>query len=251
MDGYDESEPDLGESVEVQPGVVVERRSFIGLCSVAFLAPRSSRIAIPTANEEPRLTLEEFLEEVLPVARDLRAELAAKPERSAEDQYLFTLASFAARIGDVAVPELRATSQGEGVGIGASWIGDPFVVLHWRMEPNARIRLHAHTYGNVCTLGLEGTARVQNYETVGAFDVNTDGLVRVRRTNDQRLDPHAINLVPLSHGFCHGFEAGPEGARGLDITTRLAERQPTPYLEVDETPIDAAAGIYGARWSVE
>ncbi|MEE8469628.1 MAG: hypothetical protein V3T22_14300 [Planctomycetota bacterium] len=251
MERDHEYEPQAGEHAEVAPGVVVERRSFLGLCSAALLAPRLPEPVLVTPQDEPHLTLEEFLDEVLPVARELKAKLAAKPARSLEDRYLHTLASYAVRLGDVPVPKLRPTPQGEGVEIGASWFGDPFIVLHWRMKPHSRIRLHAHTYGDVCTLGLEGRARVRNYETVDPLDTSEKGLVRVRLSNDQLLDSHAINLVPLSHGFCHGFEAGPEGARGLDITTRLAERQPTPYLVLEDKPLDQEAGLYQGRWELE
>ncbi len=236
---------------EVEPGVVVRRRSFFGLCAAALLAPRGPRARLPRPEEEPRLTLDEFLDEVLPVARELRAGLAARPVRAAEDRYLHVLAAHAVRLGDVAVPELRASSQGDGVEIGASWAGDPFVVLHWRLRPGARVSIHAHTYGNVCTVGLEGRAVVRNYETVEPLDTSAEGPVAVRRTAEQVLDPHGINLVPLSHGFCHGLEAGPDGARGLDITTRLGERAPTPYLELDE-PAGAPAGApLRGRWRLE
>lgn len=244
------SDPTPGDfaSAEVAPGVRVQRRSFLGLCSAAILSPHTLSRGLPGCEEEPRLTLDEFLEEVVPTARELKQKLGAKPGRSAEDRYLLTLASHAVRLGDVPAPELRPTPQGEQVEIGVSSIADPFVVLHWRMQPGAVIRLHAHTYGNVCTLGLEGRARVRNYETVEAFDPGVEQPLLVRRTNDQLLDPFGTNLVPLSHGFCHGFEAGPEGARGLDITTRLAERQPTPYLELESSPVDAAAGLHRGRW---
>ena len=242
------SELPLGATAEIAPGVVVERRSFLGLCAAALLAPR---IGLPALEDEPRLTLEEFLEEVLPVARALKGDLAARRTRSLEDRYLHTLAAHAVQLGDVPLPELRPSPQGQGVEIGASWAGDPLVVLHWRMAPGSRIRLHAHTYGNVCTLGLEGRARVQGFETVEPPDFAAEGPVRVRRTAEILLDPHSIDLVPLTHDFCHGLEASAAGARGLDITTRLAERQPTPYLELDPEPVDPAQGLFTGRWRLE
>jgi len=191
------------------------------------------------------VSLERFLEDVLPVARELVGDVSP----IGEDRYLHTLASYAVALGDVAAPELRASAQGEGVEIGASWAGDPFVVLHWRMRPGAEIRPHAHTYGNVVTVGLEGRARVTNFETVEPPEFASDEHVLLRRTTDQILLPGRINLVPLSHGFVHGFRAGPEGARGLDITTRLRERQPTPYLVLEEEPVDAAAALFRGYWT--
>lgn len=250
MTTHGESRLPTGAELRTEDGLVVQRRSFLGLAAAALVGSRAPRARLTDPRDEPHLTLEEFVAEAVPVARELRAELGANPARALEDRYLFTIASYACRLADVAPPpSMKPSSQGDGVTIGASWVGDPFVVLHWRIEPGASIRPHAHTYGNVCTVGLEGVARVRNYETVEALDVEAEGEVAVRRTADQRLDPGAINVVPLSHGFCHGFDAGPDGARGLDITTRLAERRPTPYLELVDR--DADADVLRATWRVE
>ncbi len=47
---------------------------------------------------------------------------------------------------------------------------------------------HAHTYGNVVTLGLEGQARVRNYERVDPrLDFETDQPFQVRKTIEQVL----------------------------------------------------------------
>lgn len=228
------------------PELVVQRRSFLGLCAATILGPRSGP---GPGRADPDLSLEEFLEDVLPVARRLRRQLEARPRRTLEDQYLHTLASHAVLLGDVPPPEQRPSSQGEGVEIGASWVGDPFVVLHWTLAPGARVRLHAHTYGNVCTLALEGSALVRNFEA----DVppGEDRQTRLLRTTDQALRPGDTNLVPLSHGWCHGFVAGPSGARGLDITTRLGERAPTPYFVGREDPLTSPAREFEGRWVLE
>ena len=52
------------------------------------------------------------------------------------------------------------------------------------MEPGTIIRTHAHTYGNVVTLGLEGSLRVQNFEMYGEeaaewLSATLDGIDRV------------------------------------------------------------------------
>ena len=236
------SELPCGESAEVAPGVVVERRSFLAVAAAAFAGGGSRALAAQSA--EP-VSLERFLEEVLPVARELVGDVS----QVGEDRYLHTLASYAVTLGDIALPAMRQSGQGEGTEIGASWVGDPFVVLHWRMQPNAEIRLHAHTYGNVVTVGLDGSARVRNFETIEEPDFGSEEPILLRRTNDQVLLPGRINLVPLSHGFVHGFRAGPAGARGLDITTRLRDRQPTPYLDVEAEPTDAAAAVFRGHWT--
>ena len=231
----------LGETLEVAPGVTVARRSFLSIAA----ALGASALAGPIrAGSTTRNTWERFLDEAIPVARDL-----LKPEAYEEDRYLLALASHAVRIAEVALPEMRPSSQGENTFIGANHGPDPFIVLHWRMEPGSVIRTHAHSYGNVVTLGLEGAARVRNYEMIGERDFDTKETFRVRMTQDQLVLPGRVNLVPLDHGYMHGFEAGPEGARGLDITTRRKEPRQTPYLDLAAKPVDASARVYEASWT--
>lgn len=243
----DEAEAiELGETREIARGVVVQRRSFLGLCAAAFGAGAARpALSAALAQEGARITLDEFLDEVVPVARELVRDTSA----IGEDCYLHTLAAHAVALAAVAAPELRPSEQGEGVTIGSHGPGNPFVVLHWRMAPGSVIRLHAHTYGNVVTVGLEGRARVRNFETLEPPDFASAEPVRLRCTTDQVLTPGRINLVPLSHGFVHGFEAGPEGASGLDITTRIRDKAPTPYLDLEDTALDPKAAVFRGRWT--
>ncbi len=239
---------DLGETAEVEPGVVVERRSFLKLAAAALATVAAPGSALAQMQDrQSDLDFEEFLEHVIPVAKELVSDTSS----TGQDRYLLTLASFAVRMTDVPLPqEWRDSNQGTGPGtwIGFNPGGDPFIVLHWRMAPGTVIRTHAHTYGNVCTLGLEGSIRVRNYEMVGRRNFDVTGTFRVRQTQDQILTPGRINLVPLEHDYIHGFVAGPEGGRGLDITTRIRERRPTPYLDL-AAPVDAGQQIYEARWT--
>jgi len=233
----------LGEWVEVAAGVQVERRSFLTTAAAAFAAAglpgsASARRLDPTRDA---FALEDFLREAIPVAR----ELVADTSRAGQDRYLHALATLAVRLADVSPPELR--SNGPGTSIGAHPGGDPFVVLHWRMEPGSSIATHPHTYGNVVTLALEGEARVTNYEVVGERDFDAVEPFVVRRTLVQWLTPGATNLVNLERNYMHGFLAGPKGARGLDITTRIREKRSTPTLVVAR-PLEEASDTFEARW---
>ena len=150
------------------------------------------------------------------------------------------------------MPAMRDSGQGAGPGtfIGANAGGDPFVVLHWRMEPGAIIRPHAHTYGNVLTLSLEGEIRVENFEMVGVRDFDAKGTFKVRKTQSQVLTPGQVNLVNLERGYVHGFQAGARGGRGLDFTTRIREkRATTPYLHFPGKAVEVEPGIYEANWA--
>ena len=90
---------------------------------------------------------------------------------------------------------------------------------------------------------------VENFEVFGERNFATADAFDVRRTHAQRLTPGAMNLVNLERDYIHGFTAGPEGARGLDITTRLSPRMPTPYLIIP--PRADRSGVFSARWSID
>lgn len=238
----------LGEEVEVSPGVYVERRSFLSTVALAFGAAALPGVAMaqPVKPSHEPYSLEDFLREVIPVAKKLVSDASL----AGQDRYLHTLAAYAVRLTQVPVPEMKDSGQGAGPGtfIGFHPGGDPFAILHWRMEPGSIIRRHAHTYGNVVTVGLEGEVRVENFEMVGPRDFAAKGTFQVRKTHDQVLTPGAINLVSLERSYVHGFQAGPKGARGLDITTRIREKRPTPYLELSSKPVDAGLGLYEGSW---
>jgi len=242
-------ELEIGETAQISPGVVVERRCFLKTLAVGFGALSIRGVATAhLARSDERLTYEEFLKEVAPVARKLVGDISL----AGQQRYLLTLASYAVRLADAPVPAMRDSGQGAGPGtfIGAIPGGDPFIVLHWRMDPGTIIRPHAHTYGNVLTLALEGEIRVENYEMVGARDFDAKGTFRARKTQSQILTPGQVNLVNLERDYIHGFQAGARGGRGLDITTRIKERrETTPYLNLSKRPVEIEPGIYEASWA--
>jgi hypothetical protein len=242
------NELEIGEAAEISPGVVVERRCFMRTMALAFSSlalPGLATAQLARANDTG-LSYEEFLKEVIPVAKRLVSDTSA----AGQHRYLLTLASYAVRLADVPVPSLRDSGQGAGGGtfIGANPGGDPFIVLHWRMEPGSVIRHHPHLYGNVMTLGLEGEVRVENLEMVGVRDFAAKGTFRVRKTHSQVLTPGQVNLVNLERGYIHGFQASARGGRGLDITTRIREKRDTPYLNLGKKPVEVEPGIYEASW---
>ncbi len=239
----------LGEPVEISAGVIIERRCFMTTLALALSAaviPGVVTAKLARLGNE-QLTFEEFLKEVIPVARKLVGDTSI----AGQDQYLQTLATYAIRLVDVPVPEMRDSGQGAGPGtfLGFNPGGDPFTVLHWRMEPGSVIRTHAHTYGNVVTLGLAGQIKIVNFEMVGVRDFAAKGTFKVRQTQAQLLSPGDVNLVNLECNYIHGFQAGSKGGRGLDITTRIREKKPTPYLNLAKKADGAKQKIYEASWT--
>jgi hypothetical protein len=218
-----------------------ERRGFLALAGALAPALLAAKGAGDDGEAAP-LSFEAFLKLANPLAK----ELVADTTPLGQDRYLLALAALAVRLQDVPVPAMRA-QKNPGTFIGANEGGDPFTVLHWRLEPGAVITDHPHSYGNVVTLLLEGEATVRNFEVVGARDYDATGTFRVRRTKEQVLRPGAINLVSLERDYTHGFRAGAGGARGLDITTRIRERQPNLQLELG-AKVDEALGVFEARW---
>ena len=236
----------LDEAIETEPGLVVERRCFLKTAAVAFggvSLPGAAALRIGET-ESASLSLEEFIAEAVPVAK----QLVGDPSLAGQDRYLLTLAAYAVRLVDVPLPEFRESGQGPGAHIGVNGAPGPFVILHWRLDPGGEVRLHPHTYGNVVTLGLEGATRVENYEVLGERDYDSTEPFLARRTLSQWLTPGGTNLVNLERNYVHGFRAGSLGARGLDITTRLLERRSTPHLALG-APSAVDPDVFEARWT--
>lgn len=234
---------------EIAPGLWVCRRTFLAWCS-AGLATQACLSAADVIAQESSNGFDAFLEAANSAAKELLEDRSA----AGQDRYLRTISAHSAGLHDVPMPDIwRDSGQSDGPGtfIGFNPGGIGFAVLHWRMEPGTRILPHAHTYGNVVTVGLEGVVRVRNYEVVGNRDYTTDAEFVVRNTVDQVLTAGATNLVSLERDYIHGFDAGKEGGRGLDITTRVLPKpdHEVPYLALGET-LDSggAARHFVARW---
>jgi hypothetical protein len=228
------------------PRVAIGRRALLKLPALALAAVATEDRALASALAQSSKTLDypEFLAAAVPLARAMVGDHSP----AGQDAYLYGLAALAVRLRDVPVPEMEAQAN-PGHALGANPGGDPFVVLHWRLEPGAVIGYHPHRYGHVCTVGLAGEAWIGNFELLDAGDYGKTEHFQVRRTRRELLAPGRINTISLARDYIHGFQAGPQGARGLDITTRIKERLPTARLEVNEAdPVDAEAGLYEARW---
>ncbi len=234
---------------EVQPGLWICRRSFLAWCG-AGLATQACVSAADVLAQDSTYGFDDFLDAANSAARELLEDRSAE----GQDRYLRTISAHSAGLRDAPLPDSwRDSGQSDGPGtfIGFNPGGVGFVVLQWRMEPGTRILPHAHTYGNVVTIGLEGAIRVRNYEMVGPRDYLTDSDFVARNTVDQVLTAGSTNLVSLERDYVHGFDAGAEGGRGLDITTRLLPKPDhgVPYLELKEpVEADGAARHFVARW---
>lgn len=250
---FDNMSP-LIEEEQIAPGFFVDRRSvLVGIGGMALgIVPSESVFAAErAANADDTLNFEDFLAQANPLAQDLAGDVSLR----GQDCYLRSIAAVASRLQAVPLPaSWNFSEQGntpDSYSIGFSPGGDPFRVLQWRLEPGASCRAHAHTYGNVVTIGLEGIARVRNFEVVGEPDYTFGGTFRVRQTVDQLLGPGSVNLVSLHRNYIHEITAGPDGARGLDITTPLKPKPEygTPYLSMSNSPAKEFGKTFEAYWS--
>ncbi len=237
------NELQLGEEAAIERGVIVQRRCFMVAAATAFAAANlgESAYARKLDPRRDRLSYEDFLARVIPLAKQLVGDTSVNGQAA----YLHTIAAHAVWLESLQPPEMRA--NGAGTSIGAHEGGDPFTVLHWRMEPGSIIGTHPHIYGNVVTLCLEGDVHVSNYEVIGDRDWDAVKPFRVRRTVTQWLSPGHVNLVNLERNYMHGFRAGSRVARGLDITTRIREKRPSPTLVLDpKSP--GTDDVWDASW---
>lgn len=244
------SELPIDEEVEVSPGLIVERRTVLAGLGGMFLA------GIPAGNAIAQATSADRYQSFLDSANSMAQGAVADTTADGQDRYLRSLAALTSGLREVPDPaSWNNTNQGEtpeSYRIGFTPGGDPFTVLQWRLEPGARCIPHAHTYGNVVTVGLQGLVRVSNFEVDGKPDYETSDSFYVRQTVDQLLGPGSVNLVSLHRNYIHGFVAGPDGARGLDITTRLLPRpeRSTPYIDVAMAANTSVGDTFESSWII-
>lgn len=243
---------------EMSPGVLVERRAVLWVplaAAAAFLwkPPPLANAASekpPSSADSSRLTWEEFLRQSVPVAKEMFKD--ASPE--GQDAYLLRIASLAVRLQGA--PKSRLGAFGglkPKVEFGPSYRGVPFFIIQWRMEPHAILPAHCHPQSSVCTVGLEGEARLRNFQVEGdepAFNSGSKKSFQIRETHSQAIGPRRINTLSPSRDNIHYFEAGPEGARGLDVTTMYGGSGDFSFVAFEpDKPKDAARRIFEATWT--
>lgn len=258
LNQYDEANPletaALGD--EIAPGVTIERRHFVSsgvaavlLSAVSTRAGRVSTSKLASKNtsvqDSGRLTWEQFLAQGVPLAKRM---LTAAPHDY--DAYLYSLATLASRLSEVPPTKLFAFGGLQpAVMFAPSYRGSPFAIIQWRMEPNAILPAHNHPNYSVCTVGVEGQARLRNFEVVGEAPAFTSGKTfLIRETHSQVMSASRVATLSPVRDNIHRFEAGSEGARGIDITTLYGNDVGFSFIEMDGNPRDAKQGIFEASW---
>ena len=130
-----------------------------------------------------------------------------------------------------------------------SFRGQPFFIVEWWLEPGARLPPHCHPNASVCTLGIEGEARIRNFEIVGdAPGFSSRRTFQVRETHDEVIAPGRLNTLSAFRDNIHTFQAGKRGARGIDISTYHGPDIGFSFLDIDDRSRGARRGLHDAAW---
>ena len=174
---------------------------------------------------------------ISPVAK--ANELFGDRSQAGQDAYLYSLGAIASRLGEL--PELTTRDFG---GLDPAYelslifrdASSPFIVLYWKMEPGAVLPAHCHPGANVCTLVTKGRTMIRNFDTVAGSPrcwESTDEEFDVIETKREVLLPGAVNTVSELRNNIHRFEAGPEGAEGIDITAGYDDKaKPFSFMAI-------------------
>src|SRR5580698_406410 len=237
----------IPDTNELTPGMTIERRSL-------FWAPLALAAAIvkPAFGQEHSAALD--WAEFIRLCPADAAQFARDASDIGQDAYLNRIAAWAVRIK--AAPDTKLGAfQGldPKVEFGPSFRGVPFYVIQWRMAPHAILPAHCHPQASVCTVGMEGEARVRHFEVQGqapAFDSGTNTPFLMRETRSQIVAPRRISTLSSTRDNIHYFEAGDAGARGLDITTGYGGDGSFSFVAFEpDKPKDAKKQLFEAVWT--
>ncbi|MDX1406039.1 MAG: hypothetical protein R3192_15960 [Woeseiaceae bacterium] len=219
----------------------MDRRKFLSISSSTAVAAGLGLVpnvearniapgaALP-ADASGRLGWDEFIEQTIAAT----STLVTDRSQSGQDAYLYTMAALASRLGELPAVELRdfgGLDPAYELDLIFRREGAPFIILYWKMEPNAVLPAHCHPGANVCTLCTRGDVILRNYDTAPGSPECWSGSAdefEVIETNTELLRAGAVNIVSEFRNNIHRFEAGPAGAEGIDITTGYDE-SPKPF----------------------
>ena len=205
-------------------------------------------MAGPIPSNTGRLDWESFIKQSVPVAEELHKD----PSASGQEAYLHWLASMIARARTAEIPKAKLGRFGKlepPVSFGVSYRGRPFFIVEWKLEPGAILPPHCHPNASVCTVGLEGEARIRNFEIAGpAPEFSSRQSFRVRETHNELIAPGRINMLSSMRDNIHTFQAGRNGARGIDISTYHGPDMGFSFLDIGSKPIESDGRIFEAAW---
>jgi len=242
----------IPDTNELAPGVTIERRALfwapLGVAAAVLRTARPARAATPAV--APLLDWDDFIR-LCPADA---AEFARDASETGQDAYLHRIAAWAVRLKAAPDTKLGALAGLDPkVEFGPCFRGVPFAVIQWRMAPRAVLPAHCHPQFSVCTVGIEGEARVRHFEVHGpapAFNSGARTPFLMRETRSQIVTPRRISTLSATRDNIHYFEAGDAGARGLDITTGYGGDGSFSFVAFQpDKPRDAKKRLFEAVWT--
>jgi hypothetical protein len=226
-------------------GVRVERRALLLLGMGAPLLLRAGETV--AAAPPGQVPFDTFLNEA---RRDLRPLLpAADPVE--QDAYVYRAAALLRRLKDIPdQPFVEARK------IDIRPLGRPlvFAVTALRGKPGAVLPPHNHPNYSVATMGLAGAVRVRNFEPDSVLPpYSSKERFRLLQTSERWLRPHDVVTLTAMRDNIHTFEAGPEGALWLDISTPHANSDGSDfsYLRLVQGAAARVGDVYEAIWGLK
>jgi hypothetical protein len=202
----------------------------------------------PGLSTDSQLDWEAFLKQCEPVAQELHRDSSA----AGQEAYLHWIASMIVRARTSEIPHAKVGRFGKlepAVSFGVGYRGKPFFIVEWQLEPGANLPPHCHPNASVCTLGLEGEARIRNFEVVGQSpEFSSRKTFLVRETHNEVIAPGRINTLSSIRDNLHTFKAGRNGARGIDISTYHGPDIGFSFLDIAATPKEIEQRIFEAAW---
>ncbi|MFK7742312.1 MAG: hypothetical protein AB8H80_18505 [Planctomycetota bacterium] len=248
------------ENVEVADGVVIERRRLFWLSAASVSAllfgagsargqgpkPQKDSERKKQERQQPasgELGFDEFLQQVFPLARRLVAS-----DGKDEDAYLMTIAAALTRLRDPKAP-LRDAMRSFAREHRQDGERFPLSAVSMKLKPGKGFAHHDHLDYNGVIFGVDGEARIRNYDFVGDVPAIDSGeSFEVRETRDDLVLPGRISTLGRTRDNIHDLVAGKNGARLLDVFTFYSKKATSRFLDVEAKPRDAEARIHEASW---
>lgn len=229
---------------EIAEGVFVERRHLLQSSLATLLALSLGFPKAASAGREmstTRLSLDSFVEEVVPMAEAL-----IQSRRAEEENYLLWLSRLAARLR---LPAKAGAHSDDEINTASLFYDFPFAIVRLRLKPRAVIAHHDHRDYNGVLRVIRGQVQVRSFAMLGADRNPLRGKTfLIRETNSRHLFPEQCSSLSTTRDNIHCVRAGEEGAELLDFFTFFRKQGQSFYLDVDETPRDAKLRTYEASW---
>ena len=243
---------ELDAANEAEDGVVVERRSILWLSAAAIgslfvgtspLRAQDPQPAPAAQQDDGKLTHAEFLAQLYPEAKRL---IDSKGQD--EEAYLLTIAAALSRLRDPKAPirdamrEFSKRHHKEGQRF-------PIGVMAMQLEPGKGFSHHDHRNYNGVIMGIEGEARIRNYDFQGEVpEISSTKTFLIRETRNDLILPGRFSTLGRARENIHDLVAGKQGARLLDVFTFFEANATSRFLAVAAQPHDAEARTFEATW---